>query len=56
MGFYRIQLLATVSLMLLLPNTQGWGEDGHAIVCKIAQVHSLSLSLLELCVCLFFLL
>ncbi|XP_057447846.1 endonuclease 2-like [Lotus japonicus] len=37
MGFYRLQLLATVSLMLLLPNTQGWGEDGHAIVCKIAQ-------------------
>nr|KYP33111.1 Nuclease S1 [Cajanus cajan] len=23
--------------MLLLPNTQGWGDEGHAIVCKIAQ-------------------
>ncbi|KAL2347603.1 hypothetical protein Fmac_001603 [Flemingia macrophylla] len=37
MGCYRIQLVAIVSFMLLLPNTQGWGEEGHAIVCKIAQ-------------------
>lgn len=35
---YRIQLLAIVSLMLIFPNTEGWGEDGHAIICKIAQV------------------
>ncbi|XP_061360654.1 endonuclease 2-like [Gastrolobium bilobum] len=37
MGCYRIQLVAIVSFMLLLPNAQGWGDDGHAIVCKIAQ-------------------
>ncbi|XP_027360221.1 endonuclease 2-like [Abrus precatorius] len=23
--------------MLLFPNSQGWGDDGHSIVCKIAQ-------------------
>lgn len=23
--------------MLVFPNTQGWGEDGHTIVCSIAQ-------------------
>ncbi|CAL5189268.1 unnamed protein product [Lathyrus oleraceus] len=42
MGLHRIQLvlviaIATVSFMLLLPNTQGWGEEGHYTVCKIAQ-------------------
>lgn len=39
MGSYRIQLvaIAIVSFMLLLPNTQGWGEEGHFTVCKIAQ-------------------
>ncbi|XP_057424619.1 endonuclease 2 [Lotus japonicus] len=34
---FRIQLVAIVSLMLVFPNTQGWGEDGHTIVCSIAQ-------------------
>ncbi|TKY69346.1 Endonuclease 2 [Spatholobus suberectus] len=34
---YSIQLVAIVSFMLLVPNTHGWGDDGHAIVCKIAQ-------------------
>lgn len=40
MGCYRTQLLVVVSLFLLLflPKTQGWGQDGHTIVCKIAQV------------------
>lgn len=37
---YRIQLVAIVSFVLLFPNTQGWGDDGHAIICKIAQVPS----------------
>ncbi|KAF7827807.1 endonuclease 2 [Senna tora] len=38
MEFYRIQLVAIVSLVLLFPSsTIGWGDDGHAIVCKIAQ-------------------
>ncbi|KAL1295907.1 hypothetical protein HN51_056725 [Arachis hypogaea] len=37
MECYRMQVVVIVSLMLLFPNTQGWGEDGHAIVCKIAQ-------------------
>lgn len=37
MGCYRIQLVAIVSFMLFSQNAQGWGEDGHAIVCKIAQ-------------------
>ncbi|KHN05560.1 hypothetical protein glysoja_035760 [Glycine soja] len=32
MEYYKIQLVAIVSLMLVLPNTQGWGEDGHAII------------------------
>ncbi|KAG5141893.1 hypothetical protein JHK82_017588 [Glycine max] len=40
MGHYSIhhQLVAIVSLfILLLPNIHGWGDDGHVIVCKIAQ-------------------
>ncbi|XP_014513973.1 endonuclease 2 isoform X1 [Vigna radiata var. radiata] len=37
MKCYKIQLLVTLSFILLLPNTKGWGEDGHAIVCRIAQ-------------------
>ncbi|KAJ1436204.1 S1/P1 nuclease [Sesbania bispinosa] len=37
MEYFRIQLVAIVSLILVFPNTQGWGEDGHAIVCRIAQ-------------------
>ncbi|CAJ1932405.1 unnamed protein product [Sphenostylis stenocarpa] len=38
MGCYRVvQVVAIVSFMLLLPKTHAWGEDGHAIVCKIAQ-------------------
>ncbi|KAH1265329.1 Endonuclease 2 [Glycine max] len=37
MGCYRVQLVAIISFMLLLSNTHGWGDDGHAIVCKIAQ-------------------
>lgn len=43
----RIQILALVSLMLLFPAIDGWGIDGHYIVCTIAQVfnHPLSLSL-----------
>jgi len=24
--------------MLLVGNAEGWGREGHAIVCKIAQV------------------
>lgn len=40
MGCYRIVLVAIVSFLVLLQNTQGWGDDGHAIVCKIAQVPS----------------
>ncbi|KAL5078736.1 hypothetical protein RYX36_007161 [Vicia faba] len=34
---YRIVLVAIISFLFLLPNTTGWGDDGHAIVCKIAQ-------------------
>lgn len=52
MGCYRIQLVAIFSFMLLLPNTQGWGEEGHVIVCKIAQVHSLLLPFFYLSLCL----
>ncbi|KAE9600190.1 hypothetical protein Lal_00046149 [Lupinus albus] len=37
MESYKFQLVAIVSLVLLLPNTEGWGKDGHAIICKIAQ-------------------
>ncbi|XP_057761814.1 endonuclease 2-like [Arachis stenosperma] len=39
MGSYRIQLVVGIvsSLLFVFPSTQGWGEDGHAIVCKIAQ-------------------
>ncbi|MED6151799.1 hypothetical protein PIB30_085881 [Stylosanthes scabra] len=39
MASNRIQLVVAIisSLLLLFPSTQGWGEDGHAIVCKIAQ-------------------
>ncbi|KAI4357808.1 hypothetical protein L6164_001732 [Bauhinia variegata] len=38
MGCVKIKLaVAIVSLMLLFPDSQGWGEDGHAIICKIAQ-------------------
>ncbi|XP_020237661.1 endonuclease 2 [Cajanus cajan] len=35
--YYKIQLLGIVSLLLVFPNTHGWGEDGHAIICRIAQ-------------------
>lgn len=37
MECYKIQLVTIVSLMLLFTNTKGWGEDGHATVCRIAQ-------------------
>ncbi|CAL0322305.1 unnamed protein product [Lupinus luteus] len=37
MECYKFQLVAIVSLVLLLPSTHGWGKEGHAIVCKIAQ-------------------
>ncbi|WVZ09537.1 hypothetical protein V8G54_014067 [Vigna mungo] len=37
MNHFSIQLVALLSLTLLLPNTHGWGDDGHVIVCKIAQ-------------------
>ncbi|KAG2377073.1 Endonuclease 2 [Vigna angularis] len=37
MSHFSIQLVALLSLTLLLPNTHGWGDDGHVIVCKIAQ-------------------
>ncbi|KAI9077405.1 hypothetical protein K1719_040608 [Acacia pycnantha] len=39
MKFCRIHLVAIISLLVLLfPSTTiAWGEDGHAIVCKIAQ-------------------
>ncbi|XP_004514174.1 endonuclease 2-like [Cicer arietinum] len=37
MGCYKIVLVAIVSFLLLLQNAKGWGDDGHAIVCKIAQ-------------------
>jgi len=38
MGCCRIEAVVILSLMLVLPNAEGWGKDGHAIVCKIAQV------------------
>jgi len=42
MGCYRVvQLVAIVSFLLLVPKTHAWGDEGHAIVCKIAQVHVL---------------
>ncbi|WVZ12294.1 hypothetical protein V8G54_016824 [Vigna mungo] len=37
MGSFRIEVVVILSLMLVLPNAEGWGKDGHAIVCKIAQ-------------------
>ncbi|KAK7280467.1 hypothetical protein RJT34_25531 [Clitoria ternatea] len=37
MAYYKIQIVALVTLMIVFPNTQGWGEDGHAIICRIAQ-------------------
>ncbi|KAJ1398302.1 S1/P1 nuclease [Sesbania bispinosa] len=38
MGCYRIEVVAIVSILLmLLLRTQGWGQEGHTIVCKIAQ-------------------
>ncbi|KAJ1398301.1 S1/P1 nuclease [Sesbania bispinosa] len=37
MECFKILLVAAVLLMLVFPNAQGWGEDGHIIVCKIAQ-------------------
>ncbi|AES97597.1 S1/P1 nuclease family protein [Medicago truncatula] len=39
MGGYRIQLvaIAIVSFMLLLPNTQGWGEEGHFTVYNLTE-------------------
>jgi len=38
MNCYKIVLVTIVSSMLLVQNTDEWGEDGHVIVCKIAQV------------------
>ncbi|WJX57780.1 hypothetical protein P8452_43305 [Trifolium repens] len=37
MGCYKIVLVTIVSFLLLVQNTKGWGDDGHVIVCKIAQ-------------------
>ncbi|KAI9077418.1 hypothetical protein K1719_040621 [Acacia pycnantha] len=39
MAFCRIHSVAIISLLVLLfPSTTiAWGEDGHAIICKIAQ-------------------
>ncbi|KAG4984549.1 hypothetical protein JHK87_029298 [Glycine soja] len=51
MEYYKIQLVAIVSLMLVLPNTQGWGEDGHAIISRIAQVTNYFHSLYEVLCC-----
>lgn len=42
MSCCRIQLVVIVSFMLLLPNSQGWGDEGHTIVCKIAQVPNIT--------------
>lgn len=33
----KIILVTIVSFMFLFQNIQGWGTDGHAITCKIAQ-------------------
>ncbi|KAL5070559.1 hypothetical protein RYX36_021446 [Vicia faba] len=33
----KIQLVAILSFIFLVQNIQGWGEEGHAITCKIAQ-------------------
>ncbi|XP_050891272.1 endonuclease 2 isoform X3 [Lathyrus oleraceus] len=33
----RIQLVAILSFIFLVQSIQGWGEEGHAITCKIAQ-------------------
>lgn len=33
----KIQLVAILSLIFLVQNIQGWGEEGHSITCKIAQ-------------------
>ncbi|CAJ2648419.1 unnamed protein product [Trifolium pratense] len=37
MGCYKILLVTIVSFLFLVQNTKGWGDDGHVIVCKIAQ-------------------
>ncbi|KAM7484577.1 hypothetical protein LguiA_000586 [Lonicera macranthoides] len=37
MELYRIQTVALVSLLFLLPLVHGWGVDGHLTVCRIAQ-------------------
>ncbi|XP_004497080.1 endonuclease 2 [Cicer arietinum] len=37
MEYYKIQFVTIVSFILLFPNIQAWGEDGHAIACSIAQ-------------------
>lgn len=37
MNCYKIVLVTIISFMLLVQNTKEWGEDGHVIVCKIAQ-------------------
>jgi accessory gene regulator protein AgrB len=44
MGCYKIVLVTIVSFLLLVQNTKGWGDDGHVIVCKIAQVSNLLLA------------
>ena len=35
---YRVQLLAIFSLVILFPSAIAWGDNGHAIVCRIAQI------------------
>lgn len=41
MDFCRFQLaVAALLLIVVFPKIQAWGEDGHAITCKIAQVRS----------------
>ena len=51
MEYYKIQLVVIVSLMIVLPTTQGWGEDGHAIICRIAQVTNYFHSLYQVLCC-----
>ncbi|XP_058768959.1 endonuclease 2-like [Vicia villosa] len=33
----KIKLVAILSFIFLVQNIHGWGEEGHAITCKIAQ-------------------
>lgn len=41
MELCRVQIVALVSLLFLLPLVHGWGVDGHLTVCRIAQVPTL---------------